>query len=385
VIQRTNPDVVLLNEFDQVYLDNDTFDQATTEASIQDFLANYLAVAQADDTAPVFYPYYFVAPCNTGVQSGFDLDRNGRLGDPGDAFGFGEFPGRYAMVVLSKHRIKTQQVRSFQNFLWKDMPGALLPPDPNDANGDGDLTSYYTAQELDVFRLSSKSHWDIPVQIPDVGIVHILASHPTPPVFDDGTATEYPDPNVADWNGLRNHDEIRFWADYVDRRRGGYIYDDAEWVAAGGRTPRRPQGGMNGDRRFVIVGDQNADPVDGDATFNPIDLLLSNVRVDNSLTPSSAGALEQVPIGSNRETKTASFNLRADYALPSVAGWDYLRGWVFWPLTTDFEADLLSASDHRMVVVDLQGVDEDTRRFELQQRSRPESDEPGRIVAPDRR
>lgn len=362
-IQRVDPDVVLLNEFDQIYDGDGNFDRAATEASIADFLDNYLGVAQAMDTMPVAYPYVFVAPSNTGVPSGFDLNNDGDTTDPEDAFGFGEFAGQYGMVLLSKYEIKTRQIRTFQNFLWKDMPGALLPPDPDDTDGDGSTDSYYSEEELAVFRLSSKSHWDVPVRIPDVGVVHLLVSHPTPPVFDDGTAGV--DPDVADWNGLRNHDEIRFWADYVSGGRDGfYIYDDEEWADAGGRTPRRPMGGLRGDRRFVILGDENADPVDGDATFDPIDLLLSNARIDTSLTPTSAGALEQVPASfTDRETKTASFNLRADYALPSEAGWNYLQGWVFWPLTTDLEADLLGASDHRMVVVDLEGVDEDDERL----------------------
>ena len=102
------------------------------------------------------------------------------------------------------------------------------------------------------------------------------------------------------------------------------------------------------------MGDQNADPDDGDATFNPIDLLLSSRRVDASLAPSSPGAAEQVPQGTNVETKTASFNLRVDYVLPSVAGWNLLQAWVFWPELADAEAALLAASDQRMVVVDLE-------------------------------
>ena len=55
-----------------------------------------------------------------------------------------------------------------------------------------------------MFRLSSKSHWDVPIRI-GRETVHFLVSHPTPPVFD----------GPEDRNGTRNHDEIRFWADYV--------------------------------------------------------------------------------------------------------------------------------------------------------------------------
>ena len=81
------------------------------------------------------------------------------------------------------------------------MPGALLPDDPSTP----EPADWYSPDELDVFRLSSKSHWDVPVRLPDGRILHLLASHPTPPVFDGS----------EDRNGRRNHDEIRFWADYV--------------------------------------------------------------------------------------------------------------------------------------------------------------------------
>lgn len=353
-IQRANADIVVVNEFDQIYDQFGNFDRVATERSIRDFMTNYLEVAQAADTSPVSYRYFFVSPSNTGVPSGFDFNNDGDTSDPEDAYGFGVFPGQFAMVILSKHRIIRGAVRTFQNFLWKDMPGALLPPDPNDSDDDGDTSSYFTAAELDVYRLSSKTHIDVPVIVPGLGKVHLLASHPTPPVFDDGTATTYPSPSVVDWNGLRNHDEIRFWADYIDPAKSRYIYDDREWARAGDTTPTRRRGGLRRNSRFVILGDQNADPLDGDATFNPADLLLSSPLVDTSITPTSAGALEQVPASFNfRESKTASFNLRADYALPSQRGFTLQNAWVLWPLTTDLEAGILSASDHRMVIIDL--------------------------------
>ena len=65
-------------------------------------------------------------------------------------------------------------------------------------------------------------------------MVHVLAAHPTPPVFDGD----------EDRNGRRNFDEIRFSADYVTPNTGDYIYDDA------GGT-----GGLKPGSRFVIMGD----------------------------------------------------------------------------------------------------------------------------------
>ena len=57
-----------------------------------------------------------------------------------------------------------------------------------------------------------------------------------------------------DRNGTRNFDEIRFWADYVVPSRSGYIYDDDG-----------NYGGLSRVILFVIAGDQNSDPLDGDS------------------------------------------------------------------------------------------------------------------------
>lgn len=80
--------------------------------------------------------------------------------------------------VHSMYPIDMENIRTFQLFKWKDMPCAFLPVDP------ATNTPWYTpGPELDSFRLSSKSHWDIPVTIGNEQ-VHVLASHPTPPVFE---------------------------------------------------------------------------------------------------------------------------------------------------------------------------------------------------------
>ena len=71
IIQRAAPDVVLINEFD--------FDAAGPNGSslaAELFRQNYLAVGQ-NGAAPADYPYVYIAPSNTGVASGFDLNNNG--------------------------------------------------------------------------------------------------------------------------------------------------------------------------------------------------------------------------------------------------------------------------------------------------------------------
>ena len=334
VIQRTQPDILLMNEFD--------YDEANRSVDL--FRANYLEVPQ-QGAEPITYPYAYVAPSNTGIPSGHDLNNNGTVGGPDDAFGFGFYPGQFGMAVLSRYPIDTAAVRTFQHFLWKDMPGALLPDDPaTSAPHD-----WYSPAELDVFRLSSKSHWDIPVSVGG-RTVHVLASHPTPPVFD----------GAEDRNGKRNHDEIRFWADYVSPRPvSSYIYDD-----------EGTYGGLARGSKFVILGDQNSDPLDGDSVPGAIQQLLDNPHVADPM-PSSAGATEAAALQGDANTThrsdpkfdTADFadtspgNLRADYVLPS-RGLPVLDAAVFWPVRSDPLFRLTGVfpfptSDHRLVWVDV--------------------------------
>jgi endonuclease/exonuclease/phosphatase family metal-dependent hydrolase len=331
VIRVVRPDVILLNEFDYCG------DQAAT--AIAAFQDNFLAAKELFDTQPITYKYHFVASVNTGLPSGFDLDGNGKTTDPGDAYGFGRYPGQYGMVVLSRFRISAD-TKTFQNFLWKDMPQAMLPQKVK--SGDT-LESYYSSAILDEFRLSSKSHWDLTIETP-TREVHFLVSHPTPPVFD----------GPEDKNGTRNHDEIRFWADYISGDKSQYIYDD------NGR-----RGGLAKSLSFVIAGDMNADPVDGDTTDEAILQLLNHRRIRDPLAASD-GAVEasklQGKINAVHQGKskfdTSDFsdrspgNLRIDYVLPS-RDLQIVNAGVFWPRTDQPAAALLDASDHRLVWVDI--------------------------------
>ncbi len=346
IIQRTRPDIVLLNEFD--------WDPDGEAARL--FQERYLARGQhasgADPAAePIDYPYRFTAPVNTGVASGFDLDNDGAVGQSGraygaDALGFGMFPGQYGMVLFSRFPIEEAEVRTFQRFRWRDLPNARLPTDSVGA-------PWYTEQELDALPLSSKSHWDIPVRVGDT-VVHILASHPTPPVFD----------GPEDRNGLRNYDEIRFWSLYLSRAGSGPLYDDDG-----------THGGLPAGAHFVVVGDMNADPFDGDSFASSIRLLLEYPAVHPAITPSSPGGTEQAALqgGVNAAHRgdpafdTADFadgggpgspgNLRLDYVLPSRTLRSIDAG-VFWPRRDEVLFALVGtfpfpASDHRLVWIDL--------------------------------
>jgi len=341
IVQRQRPDVLLVNEFDYVP-DHEAADL---------FRTNYLEVSQRG-AEPIRYPYVYVAPSNTGVPSGHDLNNNGTVGGGDDAFGFGLFEGQYGMAVFSRYPIVTEKVRTFQHFRWADMPGALLPDDP----ATPEPADWYSPEELEDLRLSSKSHWDVPIRVGTDGkgrggrTVHFLVSHPTPPTFD----------GPEDRNGTRNHDEIRFWADYVSGGRDArYVYDDE------GRRGGLPRGAS-----FVVAGDQNSDPRDGDSVPGAIQQLLDHRRVTDP-RPASRGATEAAALQGGANTThegnprldTADFadtqpgNLRVDYVLPSRD----LRvrdAGVFWPVQGNPLSRLTGtfpfpSSDHRLVWVDV--------------------------------
>jgi 3-phytase len=348
IIQRVRPDILLLNEVD--------YDEQ--EKLIDTLQHKYLEVGQnvsnspSGPAEPIFFPYRYLAASNTGIHSGYDLDRNGRVTDEAgsrdygsDCWGFGQYPGQYGMVVFSKYPIKIDQVRTFKNFLWKDMPDARLPDDSATA----EPSDWYSREALEHFPLSSKSHWDVPIDV-NGKTIHVLASHPTPPAFD----------GEEDRNGKRNHDEIRFWVDYIAGKQGDYIYDD-----------KARRGGLAAGESFVIMGDLNGDPHDGQGQEG-IARLLASPQIAIYPAPESDGGEEQAKLqggvnlthrGNPRlDTLDAADedgpgNLRLDYVLPSK-DLKIVASGVFWPQNKDTFFSLVGvfpfpSSDHHLVWVDV--------------------------------
>lgn len=322
ILQRVRPDVLLLLEFDR------------DPEALASFEREYLAVAQPGGGEALAYAHRFVPPTNTGEPSGLDLDRDGRTSGPGDALGFGAYPGQYGMVVLSRHPIDLDGIRCFGELRWRDVAGARLPDDPSTIPA----SDWYSCAALDVLPLSSKNHCLVPVRVGERPL-YLLASHPTPPVFD----------GPEDRNGLRNHDEIRLLARLLDGGQG---------------LP-----GLEPGARFVIAGDLNADPHDGDSTEDPIGrFLLRHPRVNSTVIPGSRGAevdarqdggINASHVGPARHD-TADFsedgggagNLRVDYVLPSTT-LEVVDAGVFWPAPGEPGAELVGASDHRLVWIDV--------------------------------
>ncbi|MFC6839857.1 endonuclease/exonuclease/phosphatase family protein [Xanthomonas theicola] len=333
VLQQVRPDLVLLNEFD--------YDDVQRAADL--FQQRYLEVAQPGGGGALRYPYRYLAAVNTGVPSGLDLDNDGNVGGAGrahgnDAWGYGLHPGQYGMLLLSRYPIDAAAVRSFRLLKWSAMPGALRPTDP--ASGRG----FYGDAVWPQLRLSSKSHWDVPVRTP-LGVVHALVAHPTPPVFDGAEKR----------NAARNHDELRLWRDYL----GGA--GSADWLCDdAGRC-----GGLAADARFVILGDLNNDPIDGEGRHDAIRALLEHPRVLRYPAPRSAGGEEAARAYAGHgiahrgppQQVTGDFGpkagaMRLDYVLPSN-GFRYLDGGVFWPASSTPAAAIADGSDHHLVWVDV--------------------------------
>jgi endonuclease/exonuclease/phosphatase family metal-dependent hydrolase len=338
VIQRVRPDILLVNEFD--------YDNSHQAAEL--FRTEYLAVSQ-NGCEPIKFEHFFTGPVNTGRPSGRDLNHDGKRNGPDDAIGFGKHEGEYGMLVLSKFPIDSEHVRSFQKFLWRDMPGALLPTNPKTQK------PFYDDDDLAVLRVSSKSHWDVPIHVPAAEgrkpfVLHLLCSHPTPPVFD----------GPEDRNGHRNHDEVRLFADYINPQKSDYLVDDAG----------KP-GGLMANAKFVIVGDLNCDPVDGEGMRGTMDQLLQSPRVNASYIPTSEGGPHVVREHPEQFVKhhgdptrvTADFTpehhacLRIDYALPS-RDFDVVKGGIFWPLPGQPGAEAINATDHHSVWVEIRPAGE---------------------------
>ncbi len=264
------------------------------------------------------YPHLFMNRPNRGIQSGRDLNGDGRPGGPDDAFGYAEFAGQDGLAILSKFPLKSEKIQDFSVLQWIDLPDHIA------------LNANMATRPL-----STTGHWIVPVELPDGTVIDILTWHATPPVFDDAN----------DANGRRNHDETAFWLRALD----------GEIDASVGQT-------------FVIAGIANLDPIDGDGRAGALNALLSHPKVTDP-KPASAEA----PRAANRDGGVNAFhlgdssldtvdwpdtpnrpgNMRVAYILPSRSLFIVDSG-VLWPdPETSLGRDAMSASRHRLVWVDI--------------------------------
>ena len=170
--------------------------------------------------------------------------------------------------------------------------------------------------------------------------------HPTPPAFDVGKNIE------------QNAAEVDFWHQYIQNK--SFFYDDSGKM-----------GGLEQGKHFVMMGDQNLDPVDGDGISSVMqglhnDALVNQDVTNGSLYPTSDGAAEYAadkPLHHPLPSRiTSNFGLAVDYALPS-ATMNIVDSGVYWPATNEDGRTLIFdsripdsngdskeiSSDHRMV------------------------------------
>ncbi len=297
VIRAVGPDILLLQDFDHD-LDN------VALTAFRDRLA---------EAGGPLYPHLFAPRPNSGLATGLDMDGNGRLGEPRDAQGYGRFSGQGGMALLSRLPIDREAARDFSDFLWRDLPGALLP--------ERDGAPFPSARAQAAQRLSSVGHWQVPVILPDGRRLTLLAFHATPPVFD----------GPEDRNGRRNHDEIAFWNLLLE-----------------GALPYPPPEGP-----VVVLGDANLDPEDSEGRTEAIRALLSHPRLQDP-APTSPGA---AAAGDATDTvdwdEPVPGNLRVDYVLPG-RGLTVTGAGVWWPAPGSPEAEIAAAaSRHRLVWADV--------------------------------
>lgn len=267
------------------------------------------AYAERLRAAGVDYPHLFAAQPNSGMATGIDMDGDGRTGGGRDSQGFGNFTGQKGMALLSRHPI--DGVTDYSDFLWRDLPGNLI----GDALG---------PEAAAIQRLSTTAHWDIELSV-DGRPLHVLGFAATPPVFD----------GPEDRNGRRNHDEIVFWLTHFP------------------------------DAPFVLMGNANLDPEDGDGRLEGIHELLSSPRLQDTRPESPGGpAVGQSGVNAGHRgdpaLDTADWddvsgpgNMRVDYVLPS-ADLAVTASGVFWPSPGDPMAETAAtASRHKLVWVDI--------------------------------
>jgi hypothetical protein len=161
-------------------------------------------------------------------------------------------------------------------------------------------------------------------------VVDLMVWSATPPVFD----------GPEDRNGLRNRDELRLWTAVLDGALGA------------------PPG-----EHFVIAGNANLDPADGEGLREAMAAFLADPRLTDPLPLSAGGAAAADPAqAGNPALDTADWaetgpgNLRVSYVLPAAV-WEVTGSGVLWPAADETAAlsaeDLVAAGPHRLVWVDL--------------------------------
>jgi len=240
--------------------------------------------------------------------------------------GWGEWRGRHNTGVMSRYPILKDQVRIITDFAWEDLP-------------DNKIAEIEAATGIIVpsgFPLFEKSLNIVPIQVEDQ-VLYLVMLHTVPPAFDP-------------INPYRNHDELHGLALFLDGQLPGI----------------EP---LPADAKFIVMGDLNADPEDGDGSIaGAIQQVIEHPAVVGWF-PSGAGFKGQngqyntylsgcgYDDGTTVQDPADKWQMQLDYMLPSTNIGTPLEGAVFWPDHMENRPDFdlaCHASDHRFVYADIE-------------------------------
>ena len=222
IIQRVRPDILLLQEFD--------YDAAG--ASLAAFQANYLGTAAGRRRTDSLRVYVL---CRVQHRRTFRLRSRSRRAHcrrrrrTRDSV---NFPGSTPWCCCRVSRSTRHAVRTFRKFLWRDMPGALLPDDP----------ATRCARRLVFARAARGAAVVVEVALGRAGAyrpVHLA------PAGQSSDAAVFRRAGGSQRAAQSRRDPL---VDRLSERARRYLRDDdGRSAASTGKT-------------FVIMGDQNSDP-----------------------------------------------------------------------------------------------------------------------------
>ena len=248
----TDPDVLLVNEFDYV--------EGGEAAEL--FRENYLEVAQ-NGARRSSTRTTSSRPSTPACPAGFDLNNNGTVGGGNDAFGLRRVPRpvRHGRLLEVPDRRPTASARS-RSSSGRTCRARCCPttrPRRSRPTGTRPRSSTVCGCRRRATGTCRSGSAD--------DTVHFLVSPP-----DAAGLRRRPRTATAPATSTRSG----FWADYVRPA-----------AAATSTTTRAGTAACGRGARFVIAGDQNSDPLDGDSVAGAIQQLLDNPRVNARVTPSS--------------------------------------------------------------------------------------------------
>ena len=252
-IHRRDPQVLAVAQViaaagpDVILLQDVDYDARLTTAKA---LRNRIAEAGQD------FPHIFAFAPNTGVPTGVDLNGDGRSFGPEDAVGYGKYAGQGGMVLLS--RLPVIGATDLSAQIWSDWAGA-----------DPVAISAAWGNAAGTLPIASVGQWLVSLALPSGQHLTLLAFHATPPVFD----------GPEDRNGLRNQDQLLFLSELAQGIKG----------------------------HFVVLGDANNDPKNGEGRKHAINALLAHRRLQDPLPDTVTADWSELGLGW----------MRVDYVLPS--------------------------------------------------------------------